>query len=257
MIWDCGNTDTVEFGEGISPSQLLLFKEGNDLWIAIDGQSDYLGIADWFFLYDYRVEEFRFADGTVWTSSQLESLGITVEGSEYADTLKGSMISTTADTIYGYEGNDTIYGYDGNDFLDGGEGSDLLYGGTGNDTYIFGTGYGTDTVQENDSTGGNTDTVQLGINPIDVVFAQATNNLDLTIHGTTDKLTVQSWYTGSAYQTEVFTAADGRHLLNTQVAQLIQAMSTFCANNGLANWDQAITNRPQDVQTILAQYWSP
>lgn len=67
---------------------------------------------------------------------------------------------------------------------------------------------------------------------------------------------MQSWYSGSAYQTEVITAADGSHLLNSQVAQLIQAMSTFCTNNGLANWDQAVTQRPQEVQGILAQYWA-
>jgi Ca2+-binding RTX toxin-like protein len=164
--------------------------------------------------------------------------------------------NTLNNALSGNSGNNTLTGGAGNDTLNGGSGNDTLVGGTGNDTYVFGVGYGTDTVQENDSTGGNTDTVQVGVNPIDIVFAQATNNLDLKIHGTSDKLTVQSWYTGTAYQTEVFTAADGKHLLNTQVAQLIQAMATFCTNNGLANWDQAITNRPQDVQAILAQYWA-
>ena len=100
------------------------------------------------------------------------------------------------------------------------------------------------------------DTVQLGTNPIDVVFAQSGNNLDLTVHESTNKLTLQNWYYGSPHQAEIITAADGRRLLSLQVSQLIQAMSTFCANNGIANWDQAITNRPQDVQAILAQYWS-
>ena len=156
----------------------------------------------------------------------------------------------------GGAGNDALAGGAGNDTLNGGTGNDTLAGGTGNDTYVFGSGYGIDTIQENDSTQGNSDTVQLGVNPIDIVFGQSANNLDLTIHGTSDKLTVQSWYTGSAYQTELITAADGRHLQNTQVAQLIQAMATFVTDNGLANWDQAIQNRPQDVQGILAQYWA-
>ena len=345
-IIENGGTDTVEFGAGVSTSQLSLFKEGNYLRIAMNGSSDYLYITNWFYSGIYQIEQFQFADGTVWTPSQLEALGLTVNGTAGADSLSGSSISTTTDTIYGLDGNDTIYGYGGNDSLDGGSGADYmsggtgddtysvdyagdvvaestnegtdtvrsaitytlgsnvenltltgtsavngtgntlnnvltgnsgvntltggsgndtlngdagndaLVGGTGNDTYVFGTGYGTDTVQENDSTGGNTDTVQLGVNPIDIVFAQATDNLDLTIHGATDKMTVQSWYTGSAYQTEVFTAADGSHLLSSQVSQLIQAMATFCTSNGLANWDQAITERPQDVQGILAQYWA-
>jgi Ca2+-binding RTX toxin-like protein len=165
--------------------------------------------------------------------------------------------NTLNNSITGNSGNNTLTGNAGNDFLDGGAGSDALNGGTGNDTYVFTVGYGTDTITENDTTAGNTDTVQMGVNPIDVVFARTGNNLDMTLHGTSDKLTVQSWYSGSAYQTEVITAVDGSQLLNSQVSQLIQAMATFCSSNGLANWDQAVTQRPQDVQTILAQYWTP
>jgi Ca2+-binding RTX toxin-like protein len=176
-------------------------------------------------------------------------------------TLTGSSaINGTGNTLNniltGNSGANTLTGNTGNDILDGGSGNDTLVGGTGNETYIFGVGYGTDTITENDSTGGNTDTVQLGVNPIDLVFAQSGNNLDLSLHGATDKLTVQSWYSGSAYQTEVITAADGSQLLNTQVAQLIQAMATFCANNGGITWDQAIATRPQDVQVVLSQYWA-
>jgi hypothetical protein len=97
----------------------------------------------------------------------------------------------------------------------------------------------------------------LGVNPIDAIFTRTSNNLDIKILGTRDNQKTHSWYSGRAYQAEGITAADGSHLHNSQVDQLIQAMSTFCTNNGLANWDQAVTQRPQDVQTILAQYWTP
>jgi len=40
-------------------------------------------------------------------------------------------------------------------------------------------------------------------------------------------------------------------LLNTQVDQLIQAMASFSQQTGLT-WDQAIDQRPQDVQAVLA-----
>jgi hypothetical protein len=43
-------------------------------------------------------------------------------------------------------------------------------------------------------------------------------------------------------------------LVNTQVDQLIQAMASFGAQTGLS-WDQAIDQRPQEVQTILAASW--
>ena len=59
---------------------------------------------------------------------------------------------------------------------------------------------------------------------------------------------------GAPYQTEVLQAGDGSQLLNTQVDQLIQAMAGFSAQSGLS-WDQAIDQRPQDVQMILAANW--
>jgi hypothetical protein len=42
--------------------------------------------------------------------------------------------------------------------------------------------------------------------------------------------------------------------MNNQVDQLIQAMAAFTQQSGLS-WDQAIDQRPQDVQTILAANW--
>ena len=44
---------------------------------------------------------------------------------------------------------------------------------------------------------------------------------------------------------------------DTQVEQLIQAMTTFSAQNGGLTWDQAIDQRPDDVQAILAANWMP
>ena len=67
-------------------------------------------------------------------------------------------------------------------------------------------------------------------------------------------MTIQNWYTGTAAQTEIVQAANGQQLLNSQVAQLIQAMATFSAQTGLT-WDQGIDQQPQDVQTILAASW--
>jgi hypothetical protein len=78
----------------------------------------------------------------------------------------------------------------------------------------------------------------------------------VTVNGTTDQIAIQNWSSSTNYQTEVFQAADGSALLNSQVGQLIQAMATFTTNNGIS-WNQAIQDRPQDVQQILAQYWTP
>jgi len=140
--------------------------------------------------------------------------------------------------------------------LDGGAGNDTLTGGRGNDTYIFNPGWGQDTIVENDSTAGNTDTALFGapVRPLDLVLSRAGNNLALALHGTTDKVTEQSWYLGTTYQTEIIQAGDGSRLLSTQVDLLIQAMASYTATTGLT-WDQAIDQRPQEVKTVLAGYW--
>ena len=133
---------------------------------------------------------------------------------------------------------------------------DVLNGGAGDDTYIFNRGGGQDRVSDSDATPGNTDILAFGVNiaPLDLVISRNVNDLKLAIHGSSDQVTVQNWYSSPNNQTEVIQAGNGSQLLNTQVDQLIQAMAQFSADNGMT-WDQAIDQRPQDVQTILAASW--
>ena len=132
----------------------------------------------------------------------------------------------------------------------------MLKGGTGNDTYIINRGDGQDKISENDATPGNADMLSYGagINPLDLVLSRQANDLRVSIHGTTDQVTVQNWYGSAANQVETIQAGNGQHLLNNQVQQLIQAMASFTNQSGLT-WDQAIAQRPQDVQAILAANW--
>jgi len=63
------------------------------------------------------------------------------------------------------------------------------------------------------------------------------------VHGTTDQLIIQNWYTSPTInQIEDLQAGNGQHLLNTQVDQLIQAMASFSQQSGLS-WDRAIDQR--------------
>jgi hypothetical protein len=117
-------------------------------------------------------------------------------------------------------------------------------------------GDGRDTISENDSTGGNSDTLLYGatINPLDLVLSRQANDLRLTIHGSSDQITVQNWYANpTTAQVETIQAGNDT-LLNTQVDQLIQAMATFTQQTGLT-WDQAIDQRPAQVESILAASW--
>jgi Ca2+-binding RTX toxin-like protein len=173
-------------------------------------------------------------------------------GNELVNVLTGNNANNA---LYGQAGNDILNGGGGNDTLDGDAGNDTLNGGTGNDTYQFGVGDGQDSLTDNDATAGNTDTVNVAINTLNLVFSQSGNNLLMSLHGTTDSLSITSWYTGTANQTEVFQAADGSTLANTQVDQLIQAMAQFSADNGGITWDQAIDQNPTEVQAVISAYW--
>jgi Ca2+-binding RTX toxin-like protein len=141
--------------------------------------------------------------------------------------------------------------------LAGGLGNDTLRGVLGNDTYLVNRGEGQDLISENDGTVGNSDQLLYGatINPLDLVLSRQANDLRLAIHGSTDYVTVQNWYsTPTTAQVETIQAGNGQALLSTQVDQLIQAMAGFTAQTGLT-WDQAIDQRPQEVQTVLAASW--
>jgi hypothetical protein len=51
--------------------------------------------------------------------------------------------------------------------------------------------------------------------------------LEVSVVGTSDKLTVKNWYGGAAYHVERFKTADGKTLLHTQVDALVSAMAAF------------------------------
>jgi Ca2+-binding RTX toxin-like protein len=137
--------------------------------------------------------------------------------------------NTLANVLTGNSAANTLTGNAGNDTLDGLAGTDILIGGTGNDTYVLGRGYGADTVQENDTTAGNTDLMQfLAAVDIDQLwFRQVSNNLEVSIIGTTDKATISNWYLGSQYHVEQFKTADGHTLLDSKVQNLVNAMAAF------------------------------
>lgn len=182
-------------------------------------------------------------------------------GGDGDDTLSGGAgadilyAGSGSDTLRGGDGNDVLLGGAGNDVMDGDAGSDVLSGGSGNDSYVFSRGYGADSIIDRDSTAGNQDKAVFGVNPLDLVFVRSGNDLQVRLHGGTDTLTVNSWYRAASFEVEQLQSQDNRVLLNHQIDQLIQAMATFSANNGGITWDQAVDQRPQEVEAIISAYW--
>jgi Ca2+-binding RTX toxin-like protein len=176
-----------------------------------------------------------------------------MSGGDGIDTLDGG---SGDDQLLGGAGSDTLTGGSGADQFTGGTGNDTMTGGSGNDRYTFVRGDGQDTIIDTDPFPGNQDRAIFGatINPLDLVLTRQVNDLRLAIHGSTDQVIIQNWYGGATNQIETIQAGNGMALLNTQVDQLIQAMASFSQQTGLT-WDQAIDQRPQDVQAVLAVSW--
>lgn len=123
-----GSTDlnVVEFASGIDPASLQLSRSNNDLIVTF-ANGHTVTVYSQFHTgepnVEYGVQEFRFADGTVWTRSSLPGFNATAGD----------------DVIVGLNGNDSLNGLAGNDDIDGRLGNDTLTGGVGNDIFRFST----------------------------------------------------------------------------------------------------------------------
>jgi len=262
-----GNLDIISMKEDVLPSDITIKRISYDLELSINGTTDKLIVKDYFnqhyktssynSSYDStnmvnKVEEIRFADGTVWDVNYIINEVKNLRGTEGNDSIYGYEFD---EIVNAYGGNDYINTGLGNDTINAGSGNDTINGGTGNDTYIFNLDHGQDVISDYDTTTGNIDTIDLQANPLELIFQRSSNNLVLSQAEAPDQITIQSWYSGSAYQIEQIKATDGSVLLNTQIEQLIQAMASFSQDTGM-DWEQAIQDNQEAVSNILAQFWT-
>ncbi len=91
--------------------------------------------------FEYGVERFVFADGTVWTRAN---------------------ITTHIAYVGGTAGNETITGTTGADFIHAGAGDDTLVGLAGSDTFVFRQAFGHDIITDFVSGAGSADLIDIG-----------------------------------------------------------------------------------------------
>ncbi|MFM0284206.1 calcium-binding protein [Paraburkholderia sediminicola] len=199
------DTDVVLFDADIRPQDVTVRRDGQgyDLLLTISGSNNVLRIKNQLYqssgtsTFAYGIEQFRFADGTIWDKQAVAWMA-----------------------LQGTPGKDVLVGYNGDDVLDGGAGDDLLIGGTGSDTYLFGRKSGNDTIEEAyDPNGKDTDVVlfDADIRPQDVTVRRDGQGYDLllTISGSNNVLRIKNQlYQSSgtstfAYGIEQFRFADG------------------------------------------------
>lgn len=205
--------DVIQFGAGISWSDLSFSAVGNDLIISIAGTSDSITIDRWFDpIATYRIDRLMFADVSSYSIASMINLTPTNVGSNGNDILYGDTAGSLTvegldgdDTLTGFAANETLAGGLGNDIVDGGVGNDILIGGAGNDIYRFGRGYGRDTILDDDES--SVDAIQLAadVAPSQVQFGRLGSDLILVISGTQDNLTVRDYFTTGAMDEIRFT----------------------------------------------------
>lgn len=158
---DSDSIDNIYFDETISPDDVSMIRDGDDLVIS-GNEGDSITIISFFdesAVTPYAIDNIIFADGTQWDKSYiLDAIKIITEGDDLVigyddqdetinglagdDTLYGRSGNDTllgdlgADNLYGEEGDDLLYGGEGSDYLEGGLGDDILYGEAGDDVLI-------------------------------------------------------------------------------------------------------------------------
>jgi hypothetical protein len=171
---------------------------------------------------------------------------LTAQGSTGAD-----MLNAGGDT------GDTLIAGNGADTLIAGVGDGLIDGGPGYDKYQFGANIGQH-ILNNDGTGAANGEIDFtAANSRQFWFEQQGSSLLIDQLGTSNSLTVGGWFdsTDPGAQVTGIHATDAA-MVNTQVAQLVQAMATFQANNPAFNPVTA-TQMPSDanLQAVLAASW--
>lgn len=187
----------------------------------------------------------------------------TLFGNEGVDTLYGGdgndliMGGQDGDEMFGDAGVDEIYGDEGDDLLSGGVGDDFLHGGAGNDDYSFGRGDGADTVI-NHGESGSDDQVLFGatIDHDQLWFERSGDDLTVSVIGTTDSVTVDDWYVGSANQLD-FATTGGLSLGDASVQALVDAMAGF-SPPALGETDlNPAASYYDSVSSLITSSWQP
>ncbi|MEP7007768.1 MAG: calcium-binding protein [Sphingomonas bacterium] len=201
-----GDDDSVEFDNSVSVADVSVSREDNDLILTL-ASGDSLRVAGEFdlqTLYTWTdVENFRFADGTVWSKAAVQQM----------------LLQSTP-------GDDHLLGFYSSDDLDGGAGNDILEGGDGSDTYHFDRGYGNDEIRESVAqvNVGDFDRVVFGptLLPGDLTVGREGNDLLLTVADTGETLRITGQFTFGNWfawnDVELFTFANGTQWTDIDIA---------------------------------------
>jgi Ca2+-binding RTX toxin-like protein len=209
----------IEFASGISWQDVAqnLSKYGDDLILKIAGGPDQITITD-FFLYGSNImSDFKFADGSNLTPSQIfGAYGLPVASATPLPTPEVTFGDLADNTMNGTSGNDILNGQSGDDILTGGRGNDTLIGGLGNDTFVLSKGDGQDIVN---ASGGGFDSIlfKTGISFNDIASSLMKMGNDLVLGSGDSQVTITNFFIGGDYAVDSFIFESGGQLSAAQI----------------------------------------
>jgi len=210
-----GQTDILRFGAGIAADEVTLRRDGGSIVFAIAGGTDSVTVQSWIGGEANQIERVEFADGTIWDQA---CLGERIAQLPYA----------------GGAGSDWLTGDATGNLFDGAAGNDYLSGRKGNDVYLFRRGDGQDTIDEQDASEEDVDTIRFGtsISAADIAFSRnRSGDIVLSVAGGYDQLTLRNWQPGGRNQIERIEFADGTSWDMAYLAQRIHA-APFVGTSG-------------------------
>ena len=171
-----GDANILALGEGVSQDNVRLSRSDDDLLLVMSMTGETITVAGWFDDPTNRLARFEFADGTVWTTGEIEGF------------ITNNFIGTDA--------GETLSGSDNADILIGGKGDDYLYGGYGSDRYIWNLGDGNDRIIDTRSRKSESSVLQFGegVEPDKVTIGAYQSDLLIRVTATGEVITVESWF---------------------------------------------------------------
>lgn len=214
-IKDLGGADTVKFGEGITPQNIVMLRNLSnnnlEIWFNIEGENCGITIENYFGDDENKIERFEFADGTVITDI---TQYIKVYGSDEDITLP----ETIKEAHLRGEGNTSAIGNDLDNWLGGNSGDNTFYGGKGDDTfwddqdsserYLYNIGDGHDFIGDV----GGLDAIIFGedVTKDNILFSKDENNLIISFtDNENDSICIANYFDDDENKIEFFRFANG------------------------------------------------
>ena len=159
--------------------------------------------------------------------------------------------SRKKDVFTGGAHNDHFKGGFGDDILDGGRGADILDGGKGSDLYRFGRGDESATIRDR----GGFDTLSLeGYSVNEIAFWK--DGDDLMISAGTDTLRIEDQTGTDDPAVDRVTLSNGLTLNSSGIDQLVNAMATFGADNGIDIDSASDIRENSQLMSLAVSAWS-